>query len=125
MSVDFLGEDGGSLAMAFAAGCAATFTFCTSIGAFIWKFAGNVRKDRVTELEEALKAESARCAEMERRLVDRVQQLESVLLFEVAGNVRQNAALAIAELRQMMEKRITDIGGAAHEISDPDQNSIS
>lgn len=120
MSVDFLGEEGGRLAMAFAAGCVATFTFCTAIGAFIWKFAGAVRKDRITELEAALKTEAARCAEMERRLVDRVQQLEAVLLFEVAGNVRQNATLAIAELRQMMEKRISNLGGAVNEISDPD-----
>jgi hypothetical protein len=112
MSTDFLGADGGRLALAFASGCVATFGFVSLLGGFFWKIMGKTRQDRIDQLEAALKDEQARCSEMEKRLVGRIEQLETILLFEVAGNVRQGAAIAIAELRNAVNQRITD---AEHE----------
>ena len=108
MDTDFLGADGGRLAMAFAAGCVATFTFVTGIGAFIWNLVGKTRQDQIERLSADLKAEQARCAEMEARLVARIEQLETILLFEAVGNVRQGAAVAIAELRSAVETRLRE-----------------
>lgn len=113
MSTDFLGADGGRLAMAFAAGCVATFTFVSGIGAFIWKFVGQTKQDRIDEISAALKNEQDRCAEMEKRLVSRIEQLETILLFEAVGNVRQGAQIAIAELRQAVNDRINESEGQA------------
>lgn len=106
MDMDFLGPDGGKLAMAFASGCVATFAFVLAIGGFIWRIIGGVREERVKELAKDLEAEKQRCAQMEARLVDRIQQLETILLFETTGNMRQGAALAIAELKAQVEERM-------------------
>lgn len=108
MDTDFLGADGGRLALAFASGCVAAFGFLSMLGGFFWKVMGKARQDRIDQLEIDLKSEQARCAEMEKRLVGRIEQLETILLFEVAGNVRQGAAIAIAELRSAVNQRITD-----------------
>lgn len=108
MSTDFLGADGGRLALAFASGCVATFSFVSVLGGFFWKIMGKTRQDRIDQLEKDLKDEQARCADMEKRLVGRIEQLETILLFEVVGNVRQGAAVAIAELRASVEQRLHD-----------------
>lgn len=107
MQPDYFGADGGKLAMAFASGCVATFAFMAAIGGFIWKLVG---KDRIEELAAQLAEERRRCAEMEQRLVTRIEQLETILLFETAGNVRQNSARAIAELHEQYRERIKDEG---------------
>jgi hypothetical protein len=99
--VDLLGADGGRLAMAFASGCVATFAFMATVGNFMWKVVG---KSRITELEKALADEKLRCSEMETRLGDRIAQLETVLLFETVGHVRQNAQLAISELSRKISE---------------------
>lgn len=111
MDMDFLGPDGGRLAMAFAAGCVAAFSFFSLIGGFFWKVMGRTRLDRIGQLETDLKSEQVRCAEMEARLVSRIEQLETILLFEAVGNVRQGAAVAIAELRSAVEKRLNEATG--------------
>lgn len=106
MQPDYLGVDGGRLAMAFASGCVATFAFTAAIGGFIWQLIGKSREYRIKDLRADLVAEKERCAEMERRLVDRIQQLETLLIFETAGNVRQGAQLAITEIRREVEARV-------------------
>lgn len=105
-NVDWLGADGGRLAGAFAAGCIATFAFMTAIGSFIWRMVGGERDRRIKQLETDLDAEKTRCNEMEIRLGERIHQLETILLFETVGQVRQNAALAIAELHQQIKAKI-------------------
>jgi len=96
--VEYLGPDGGRLALAFAAGCLACFTFLSMVGGFIWKLVGKTRVDRIAELEEALKEERAHCRAMEARLVDRIQALETIILFERAGQIAQGAQLAVSEV---------------------------
>lgn len=98
--VNFFGADGGRLAMAFASGCVATFAFVSAIGGFLWKMIGRSRQDRIEELTKCLDEERARCSAMEDRLVNRIEQLETILMFEMAGNTRQKAQLAIAEIRR-------------------------
>lgn len=108
MDTNFLGADGGRLALAFASGCVAAFSFLSLLGGFFWKIMGKTRQDRIDQLEADLKAEQSRCAEMEKRLVSRIEQLETILLFEAVGNVCQGAAVAIAELRANVERRLHD-----------------
>src|SRR3546814_2286503 len=67
MDIDFLGVEGGRLAMAFAAGCAATWAFLRTT------FTAPLRT-RITELEGMVAAERKRCEAMETRLVQRIQQ---------------------------------------------------
>jgi hypothetical protein len=98
--VEYLGPDGGRLALAFAAGCLACFTFLSLAGGFIWKLIGKTRVDRITELEVALKEEREHCRAMEARLVDRIQALETIILFERSGQVAQGAQGAISELHR-------------------------
>src|SRR3546814_16878703 len=70
MDIDFLGVEGGRLAMAFAAGCAATWAFLRTT------FTAPLRT-RITELEGMVAAERKRCEAMETRLVQRIPHLSS------------------------------------------------
>lgn len=110
MDVDYLGAEGGRLAMAFAAGCLACFTFMMMVGSFVWKLIGKTRTDRITELEKALEKEQVHCREMEIRLGNRIQQLEAVILFERTGQVAQNAQKAISEVHADMRELKNKIG---------------
>src|SRR3546814_11845846 len=82
MDIDFLGVAGGRLAMAFAAGCAATWAFLRTT------FTAPLRT-RITELEGMVAAERKRCEAMEKRLVQRIQQLEGLFLTTSPGHSRQ------------------------------------
>src|SRR5262245_11944388 len=104
--IDLLGADGGRLAAAFASGCVATFAFMLMIGGWLWRLIGKTREDRIAELIKTLDDSEARCREMEIRLTDRISQLETILLFETVGQVRQNAARAIAELHGQIKAKI-------------------
>src|SRR3546814_20446775 len=72
MDIDFLGVEGGRLAMAFAAGCAATWAFLRTT------FTAPLRT-RITELEGMVAAERKRCEALETRLVRRIQPLGAPL----------------------------------------------
>ena len=85
--IDWLGEDGGKLAGAFAAGCIAAFGFLSAVGGWLWKIVGRTRQDRIDELEKAMADDRRRCDAMEQRLVQRIQNLEGML----AGTIRQDA----------------------------------
>lgn len=86
-NLDFVGSDGGRLAMAFAAGCIATFSFILAIGGFIWKTIGGERKDRIAELKVDLDKERQACREMEVRLVKRIEQLETIVILKAAAGL--------------------------------------
>src|SRR3546814_19790864 len=92
MDIDFLGVEGGRLAMAFAAGCAATWAFLRTT------FTAPLRK-RITELEGMVAAERKRCAAMETRLVQRIQQLDELLLTMSPGHLWQDFQRVLSEQR--------------------------
>src|SRR3546814_16646713 len=95
MDMDFLGVEGGRLAMAFAAGCAATWEFLSTT------FTAPLRT-RITELEGMVAAERKRCEEMETRLVQTDPQLQELLLTISPGLLRLafTRELDIAYLRE-------------------------
>jgi hypothetical protein len=45
--LDYLGPQGGLMALAFAAGCVACFSFCAIVGRFIWAAIGRVKDDEI------------------------------------------------------------------------------
>lgn len=90
--IDLLGADGGRLALAFAAGSAACFTFLRTI------FTSPLRQ-RIKELESSLDADRERCSAMEVRLVQRINQLEGFILAMSPGNLRQDFQKALSEQR--------------------------
>lgn len=101
MSIDLGGEDGGRLAGAFAAGCVAAFTFLSLIGKFLWSLIGKTKDDEIGRLKVELDADRERCAAMEVRLVQRIQQLEGfiIAMAPMGGALRQDIQKAISETR--------------------------
>lgn len=106
--LDWLGQDGGKLAMAFAAGCVATFGFMSAVGGFLWKMIGGHRKDRITELEKALSDERTNCAAQITALTARIQQLEAI--FTMHTGIR----VAVAELTDTHMIPAHPLGGEDH-----------
>src|SRR3546814_1341840 len=78
--------------MAFAAGCAATWAFLRTT------FTAPLRT-RITELEGMVAAERKRCEAMETRLVQRIQQLEALLLTMSPGHLWQDFQRVLSEQR--------------------------
>lgn len=97
--IDYLGAEGGRLAMAFGSGAGAAWTFSVLVGATIWRLVEKVRQNRIAELEKSLALETERCREMESRLTNRIMVLESILLQHGGGPLRQAMQAAISELR--------------------------
>lgn len=97
--IDYLGAEGGQLAMAFAAGCIATFTFLTLVGRWLWTFIGRAKDDEITRIKAIMEDDRDRCAAMEARLVQRVQTLEGFILSIAPGNLRQDFQRVISEQR--------------------------
>lgn len=116
--IDLLGEDGGRLALAFAAGCVATFTFMMMIGKWLWGLIGKTKDNEVaqikavkdaeiTRLEHTMEENERKCAEMETRLIQRIQTLEGFILSMAPGNMRQDFQRVISE--QRLEERSHDL----------------
>lgn len=103
--IDYLGPQGGLMALAFAAGCVACFSFCAIIGRFIWAIIGRAKDDEIARIKAEAEADRDRCAAMEIRLVQRIQQLEGIILTIAPGNMRQQVQAAISEAR--IEERAT------------------
>lgn len=97
LDIDYTGSQGGLLALAFAAGCVACFSFCALIGGFMWKILGKAKDDEIARLNRAAQEHHERCTEMETRLVARIQNLEGALLS--AGLLRQQVQGVISEHR--------------------------
>lgn len=107
MTLDYTGQHGGLLAMAFAAGV----TFATSVllfvGRFIWKqFLDKQVSDlrlTITKLETELRSREDDC---ERRLsasAARISQLETILLLHGNQSVRAAVQAAISETRAELD----------------------
>lgn len=103
-NLDWFGQDGGKLAMAFAAGCVATFGFMSAVGSFIWKMIGGHRKDRITELEAALADERANCHEQLTALNARIQQLETLFTMHTGIQI----GLAGGQLKPVIAAALQD-----------------
>lgn len=99
VDVDYAGQQGGMLAMAFASGAVASFGFLSLLGKFVWGFVGRVRDDENARLKAAMAEDRARCVAMEERLVQRIQQLEGFILAMSPGHLRQDFQRAISEHR--------------------------
>lgn len=99
MNIDFTGADGGRLAMAFGAGCLATFGFLIMIGRWLWGLIGKAKDDEIARMKIAMEEDRKRCADMETRLVQRVQTLEGFILSMAPGNLRQDFQRVISEQR--------------------------
>lgn len=106
--IDWLGPHGGELGLAFAGGCVAAFVFLAGIGRWLWGVIDKARggelaaKDaEIARLREQNDHDSDRCAQMETRLVQRIQQLEGFILAMAphGGALRQEIQLAISEQR--------------------------
>ena len=90
MTIDYTGPEGGGLAMAFAAGCTATWVFVRNL---VMKPAIKSCHQRVSELE----------ADRE-RLTARITQLETVLLTKGPADLREAMQLALSETRVDIDK---------------------
>ena len=87
-TIDYLGPHGGELALAFAAGCVAT-----------WVFMKVLYDQRIIDIKASMTAQKEQCdldrrdsAISEARLWDRIRQLETILM--TSGNPRLQAELA-------------------------------
>src|SRR3546814_20280279 len=87
--------------MAFAAVCAATWEFLRTT------FTAPLRT-RITELEGMVAAERKRCEAMETLLVQRIQQLEALLLTTSPGHVWQDFQRVLSEQRVDGARRSKD-----------------
>src|SRR3546814_18378365 len=89
----FVGAEGGCVAMACSAGVAVTWAFLRTT------FTATLRT-RMNELEGMVAAERKRCEAMETRLVQRIQQLEALLLTMSPGHLRQDFQRVLSEQRE-------------------------
>lgn len=97
MSLDYTGAQGGSLALAFASGCAST-----------WVFVRNL------VMKPAIKSCSERCGDLEksaewlkeqlRRKDDRIAQLETILLNHGTQELRAAMQSVISETRVKIDR---------------------
>lgn len=102
--MDLMGEDGGKLAAAFAAGCVATAGFFVTIGLWLRDFLAKghdaevaTLKAQITQIVADRKEDNDRCAEMETRLIARIQNLEGVLLSYGNPRVRDELQARVAD----------------------------
>lgn len=92
VGAELLGPHGGALALAFGAGCAATYAFLltTTIKSLV---------TQVTEWKGKHKEAEDRCEDQVSKRDNRITELEHMLLFESIGNNRQRSQLALSETR--------------------------
>lgn len=96
LSIDYTGEHGGQLAMAFAAGCLACSVFWGGVGKFMWSILGKAKDDQIAHQKQTIED-----------LTDRIKQLETLLLLHGPGNLREDLQKALAD----MELRLADREG--------------
>lgn len=111
LDLDYTGPQGGALALAFAAGCGACFTFCALIGKFLWGVLGKAKDDEIASLKEARAADKLardedrqHCLQMEERLIARIQNLEGALVMGVPGHLRAQVQAALSEQRVITDQ---------------------
>lgn len=100
---DWLGQNGGALAAAFGSGTVAAYGFLKGIVSSPLKKRVKELEDQVAEERIRHRSEMAeerrRCEAMEARLVDRIQQLETLLLTHGNGALRQEMQRVVSEQR--------------------------
>lgn len=101
--LDYFGPDGGRLAMAFAGGWATCLAFCLLVGRWLWGLIGKVKDDQIAAMKADAEEDRRRCADMETRLVARIQNLEGLLIMTSPGQFRNQVQQSISELRQDAE----------------------
>jgi hypothetical protein len=85
--IDYLGAQGGALALAFAQGCVVTTTALLGAGWFLWKLLFNPRLKELNErlegerimARDAMREERDQCSRQIEQLRDRIVQLETML----------------------------------------------
>ena len=98
VEIDVLGADGGRMAAAFAAGCAATW-------GFIKMAMMGPLKNRISELKDDLSELKEDCKNRDARSADRITQLETLLLLHGPGQIRQQLQAVISEERISGDRR--------------------
>jgi hypothetical protein len=86
LSIDYTGQHGGQLAMAF-----------------LWKVLGKAKDEQIASLTKTIEKNEERCAETVGALSDRVKQLETLLLLHGPGDLRQDLQRALAEIEFRLE----------------------
>lgn len=99
LDLDYTGPQGGLLALAFAAGCVACFTFCALIGKFLWAVLGKAKDDQIEALKKTIDENEERCREMETRMAARISTLEGALVMSMPGHMRAQIQGIISEQR--------------------------
>ncbi|WP_374139368.1 hypothetical protein [Sphingomonas sp.] len=105
--IDYMGPQGGALAMAFAAGCVSTATAFVAAGAALWKWFFNPRldelkaqlKDEREEFHKQIQMERDQCERQISQLRDRIIQLETILTQHGSPSLRQAIQAAMSEAR--------------------------
>jgi hypothetical protein len=88
--IDWLGASGGQLAVAFGAGCVATWGFIQTV------LVGPLKK-QIRELKDE-------CEKRDERSAQRINQLETLLLLHGPGQLRQQLQAALSEERVLGDK---------------------
>lgn len=105
--IDYTGQHGGLLAMAFAAGV----TFATSIlllvAKFMWKTIGGVKDAEIASLKALMTMNEKRCEERDTQAQTRILQLETMLWMHGPQQLRADIQSVISEqhleMRQVIE----------------------
>jgi hypothetical protein len=109
-AVDFTGNQGGLMGMAFGAGWALASALWMAIGGMIWRF---FIEPRIKQLEKDRASDQERCREETKELRDRILQLETMLMLHGPQQLRQamqavasEAHTDVRELRQVVKGAI-------------------
>lgn len=105
--IDYMGPQGGMLAMAFAAGAVSTSALLSALAALFWRMFGDTRikaleadiKAMKADHEKALFAERHRCDEEIGQLRTQIVQLQTILIANGTPNIRQAIQAAVSEVR--------------------------
>lgn len=105
--IDYMGPQGGALAMAFAAGAVSASGLLSALGALFWRLFGDKRiKALESEIEalknshkESLAAERHRCDEEIDQLRTQIVQLQTILIANGNPGLRQAVQAAVSEAR--------------------------
>lgn len=102
--IDYTGQHGGLLAMAFAAGCVAATTFWMIAGAWVWKVFFDAR---IEELRKQLIEERIKCDRDIAAMHDQITQLQTMLMLHGPQALR-NAMQAVVSEQHVEARREDD-----------------
>lgn len=117
MEPDYLGELGGRLAMAFAAGWAACFALCSALGAFLWSILGKAKDESIAQLKATMAANELQCAERDNAQQTRILQLETMLWMHGPQALRSQIQAVVSEQHREMRRALES--GAVAKVEKP------